>query len=175
MKKVPTIGKCAAALLLVGAVAGWAAGDRSGGTADIAYESLNSGGASYATGGVYKLGGTLGQSGFSFVGTGGVAEVQSGFWKMEDGCEMYPFSISQIVKSGTNVSITFSLMRSNLYSVAYLNQEGGGLLNGTHVWTNIVAGPVSTDGGLGSVTTLHVSASAVTNAGRFFLIRCESP
>jgi hypothetical protein len=175
MKTLPTIGKMAAALLLAGVAAAWAVGGRVGGTAEITCESLNSGGISYATHGSFTLGGSLGQSGFVQVGTGGVSEVQSGFWKLEDGCEMYPFSISQMVKATNSIAITFNLMRSNLYSVAYLNTEGGGLTNGTHVWTNIVAGPVSTEGGIGSTTTLYVNASLVTNAGRFFLIQCEVP
>lgn len=175
MKQLPTIGKMAAALLLAGAAVAAAAGARVGGTADLAYESLNSSGAAWATNGNIKLGGSLGQSGFVQVGTGGVNEVQSGFWKLETGCEMYPVAIQQMVKATNNIAITFNLMRSNRYSIAYLTAEGGGLNNGTAVWTNIVAGPVTTAGGLGTVTTLYVDVSAVTNRGQFFLIQCREP
>lgn len=162
-------------VLMAGAAAICVAGDRVGGAVEMPYEGLNSGGIAYATNGNVQLGGSLGQYGFIQTGAGAAGEVQSGFWKMEDGCEMYPVTVNQITRAGDNVAITFNLMRSNWYSVAYLNTEDGGLLNGTHVWTNLVAGPVTTDGGLGSVTTIYVNASTVTNRGRFFLIRCEAP
>jgi hypothetical protein len=138
-------------------------------------ESLNSGGSSWSTNGPVKLGGSLGQSGFVWVGTNGAREVQSGFWKLEGGCEMYPVAISQWSKATNQLAITFNIMRSNWYSVAYLNVEGGGLTNGTHVWTNVLAGPITTAGGLGTVTTLYVNLSVVTNRGQFFVIRCEDP
>jgi hypothetical protein len=175
MKRLPTIGKTAGAFLLAGVLSVAAAGARVGGSADVAYESLNSGGAAWASNGVVKLGGSLGQSGFVWVGTNGAREVQGGFWKLEGGCEMYPVAISQWSKATNQLAITFNIMRSNWYSVAYLNVEGGGLINGTHVWTNVLAGPITTAGGLGTVTTLYVNLSVVTNRGQFFVIRCEDP
>lgn len=145
------------------------------GDAVIAYETLNSAGTAWASNGNVRLGGTVGQMGWIGVGTGGVVAVQSGFWKMEDGCEMYPVDIRRMEKETNAVSITFDVMRSNRYTVVYLPLEGGGVPAGTHVWTNLAAGPFTSDGGMGSTTTLVVDVSSATNAGRFFLIRCESP
>lgn len=174
MKKVPTIGKTAAALVLVGAAAAWGAGARVGGTADIAYESLNAGGISYATNGNVKLGGTLGQSGFVFVATNAPRELQSGFWKMENGCEMYPVALSSFLAVTGRVSLTFNVMLSNVYTVAAITKEEGGPGAGTHVWTNLVA-TFTGAGGVGSVTTIHETVSAITNIARFYVVRCEDP
>lgn len=172
MKIFPTIGTFLAAAALA-----FAAGSRVGGPYDIEYESLNSGGISYASNGVIKLGGSLGQSGLIYIRTNAPNSIvsQDGFWKAETPCEMYPADLQEIRYATNSIAITFHAMLSNTYSVAYLNLEGGGLTNGLHIWTNIVAGPLVGQGGVGSVTTIFVNASAVTNAGRFFLIRCQSP
>jgi hypothetical protein len=173
MRRVPTSGK-SLLLLLLCATGGWAAGSRVGGTADIAYESLNSGGISFATNGIWRLGGTLGQAGLIFVGTNGANEVQSGFWKMENGCEMYPVAISGMLQVTGQVRVTFNAMLSNVYTVASVAYEAGGPAAGTHLWTNLVA-TLSGGGGVGSVTTVFNSVSALTNAAQFYLIRCEEP
>lgn len=174
MKRLPTIGETAAAALFLCAGAAWAVGSRVGGTADIAYESLNSGGISFATNGNVKLGGTLGQAGLIFVGANGTSDVQSGFWKMENGCEMYPVAISSMLQVTGQVRVTFNTMLSNLYSVATITAEAGGPAAGTHVWTNLVA-TLTGGGGVGGVTTVFANVSALTNAASFYLIRCEDP
>lgn len=169
MKIVPTIGSLALAASLA-----WA-GARVGGPYDIAYESLNSGGISYASNGVIKLGGSIGQHGFIFIRTNGAAtlDLQDGFWKPETPCEMYPPTVTFFAGATNNVAITFGVMISNTYTVAYLPLEGGGLTNGTHLWTNIVYGPFAGQGGAGSTTTIFANVSGATNAARFFVIRCE--
>lgn len=174
MKKVPTPGKTVAALLLAGAAAAWGAGARVGGTADIACESLASGGISYATNGNVKLGGTLGQAGFVFVGTNGAAEVQGGFWKMENGCEMYPVALSSFVQATGRVSLTFNVMQGNVYTVASIAREEGGPGAGTQAWTNLVA-TFTGAGGVGSSTTIHEQVAGFTNLARFYVVRCGVP
>ncbi len=173
MRIVPTSGK-GVLLLLLCAAGGWAAGSRVGGGADIAYESLNSGGVSFATNGVWKLGGTLGQAGLIFVGTNGGIDVQSGFWKMENGCDLYPVAISGLLQVTGQVRVTFNTMLSNVYTVASITDGAGGPAAGTHLWTNLVA-TLTGGGGVGSVTTVFVNVSALTNAAQFYLIRCEDP
>ncbi len=170
MNKIPIVG-----ILLAATATALAVGSRVGGPYDISHESLNSGGISYASNGVIKLGGSIGQAGFVFLRTNATATTDNhdGFWKSESPCEMYPVAVSDVSRTGTSVSIRFNTMLSNEYSVAYLNLEGGGLTNGTHLWTNIVAGPLIGQGGIGSTTSVLVDVSIVTNAGRFFLIRCE--
>lgn len=174
MSKLPTIGKAAVALLFAGVAVAAAAGARVGGTADIVYESLNSGGVSYATNGNVKLGGTLGQSGFIFVATNAPRELQSGFWKMEDGCEMYPVALSSFLAVTGRVSLTFNVMLSNVYTVSAITREEGGPGAGMHAWTNLVA-TFTGAGGVGSVTTIHETVSAITNLARFYVVRCEDP
>lgn len=169
MKKLPTLGT-----FLLAAAAAWA-GARVGGPYDIDYESLNSGGISYASNGIVKLGGSLGQHGLIFLRTNVAAtlDVQDGFWKADTPCEMYPPTLTFFERATNNVAITFGVMMSNTYTVAYLPQEGGGLTNGLHVWTNVVYGPFVGQGGVGSSTTIFVNVSAATNAGRFYVIRCQ--
>jgi hypothetical protein len=149
------------------------AGDRAGGLYNVAYESLNGAGISYATNGAMKLGGSLGQSGLMLITTNTGLRSDNGFWKAEVPCELYPATVTNFARATNNVAITFPVMLSNTYSVAYLNVEGGGLTNGLQVWTNIVAGPVVGAGGVGSVTTLFINVSSVTNKGRFFIVRCQ--
>jgi len=174
MKKVPTIGKIAAGMLLAGATAAWGAGARVGGTAEIVYESLNAGGISYATNGNVKLGGTLGQSGFIFVATNAPRELQSGFWKMENGCEMYPVALSSFLHTTGRVSLTFNVMLSNVYTVSAITREEGGPGAGTHAWTNLVA-TFTGAGGVGSTTTIYEHVSGFTDRARFYVVRCEVP
>lgn len=160
--------------LMVGAaLALTAAAGRVGGSADIEYESLNAGGAAYATAGVFKVGGSLGQGGFVRIGTNASAQVLgSGFWKPEDGCDMYPTAITNLLRTGSGMAVTFTVMLSNTYHVVYLNKEGGGLLNGVHVWTNSVASLMALSG-IGGSTTVVDNITAATNAARFYMIRCE--
>lgn len=162
----------AAALALLLPVAAWA-GSRAGGTYRIEYESLNGGGAAYATNANIRLGASLGQSGLVLVTTAATVRSDNGFWKAERPCEMYPATVSRVARATNAVAITFPVMLSNTYSVAYLNVEGGGLTNGLQVWTNIIAGPFAGQGGIGSTTTIFVNASAVTNVGRFFIVKCQ--
>lgn len=149
------------------------AGDRAGGIYAIDYESLNGAGISYATNGNLKLGGTLGQSGLMLITTNVGLRSDNGFWKADVPCELYPATVTYFARATNNVVLTFPVMMSNTYSVAYLNVESGGLTNGLQVWTNLVAGPFAGQGGVGSTTTLFLNVSAVTNGGRFFVVRCQ--
>lgn len=151
------------------------AGARVGGPYDIEYESLNSGGISFASNGVIKLGGSLGQHGLAFLRTNGAATVRlaEGFWKPDTACEMYPPTVTAFVRGTGTVAITFGVMASNTYTVLHLNQEGGGLTNGLAMWTNIVAGPFAGQGGPGSSTTIYATVSSSTNIGRFYIVRCQ--
>lgn len=173
MKRLPTVGH-AALLVMVAGAAAWGAGPRLGGDAEIAYESLNAGGISYATNGAVKLGGTLGQSGFIFVSTNGAADVQSGFWKLENGCEMYPVALSSFVQTTGRVALTFNVMLSNVYTVTSIAREEGGPSGGTHAWTNLVA-TFTGAGGVGSSTTIYEHVAGFTNLARFYVVRCEDP
>ncbi len=149
------------------------AGSRVGGPFDIEYESLNSGGTAQATNANVKMGGTLGQSGLVFFRTNALAaDSQDGFWKAYSGCELYPIALTNIALATNNIRLIFTTVPSNTYSVAYLAVEGNGL-RGVQSWTNIVAGPFVGTGAIGNTTTVYVDASAVTNQGRFFVIRCE--
>ena len=162
----------AALALLAVAASAWA-GSRVGGAYDIEYESLNSGGAGFATSGVVKLGGSIGQNGFVFPRTNATARSQDGFWKALSACETYPVAITAVSPATNNVRIVFTTVPSNTYTVAFLPVEGGGLTNGLLSWTNVVAGPFVAQGAIGSTTTVYVNASTATNRGRFFLIRCK--
>lgn len=184
MKKVPTpvrarrglvamAGRTAAVLALAAASPAWGAGARVGGTADIVCESLNSGGVGYATNGHVKLGGSLGQSGFIVAGSGGVAAVHGGFWKPEDGCEMYPVALSSFVQATGRVALTFNVMWSNVYTVSAISQDEGGPMGGTHAWTNVVATFIG-EGGMGSSTTIHEHVAAFAHVARFYVVRCEA-
>lgn len=164
----PMIGRCLAAALLCAAA--WPANAAPA----IAYESLNAGGISYATSGVVKLGGTLGQSGLTGIGTGGTAKVQSGFWKLENGCELHPTAVSSFLTATGQVAITFRVMWSNVYTVSAIMGETGGPMAGTHAWTNLVA-TLTGAGGMGSTTTIYVNAAALTNRAQFYRVVCADP
>ena len=166
MKKVPTIGKWAAALLLAAASAR--------GAPSIAYESRNGGGVSCATNGTVKLGATLGQGGLVALGTGGAVRLQSGFWKLENACELYPVALSSLIGATGEVAVTFNAVRSNVYSVVAIATEQGGPGAGTHAWTNVIA-TLPGAGAPGSTTTVFVNVSAATNAARFYRVLCADP
>lgn len=169
MKKLPTLGT----FLLASALA--LAGARVGGPYEIEYESINSGGLSYASNGVIKLGGSLGQHGLAFLRTNAAATVRlaEGFWKPDSACEMYPPTLTTFTLATGTVAITFGVMASNTYTVLRLDQESGGLTNGLSIWTNIVAGPFVGQGAPGSSTTIYATVSGTTNIGRFYIVRCQ--
>jgi hypothetical protein len=172
MKKVPMLGKIAV-VMAVATIGALAAGSRVGGDFDISHESLNSGGATFATNGNVKLGGSIGQHGLILIATNTGVQFQNGFWKGEDGCEFYPAEFSEIVQSTGTIAMTFNTMMSNVYTVSSIaNEQNTGLLGGTHVWTNIVI-TFSAVGGFGSQTTVYHNVSALTNAATFYLIRCD--
>lgn len=166
-------GKLAAAILVAAVATAFAVGSRVGGDADIAFESLNHGGVSFATNGNVKLGGTLGQYGLITVNTNTGVQVQNGFWKGEDGCEFYPAEFSEIAGSSGVVAMTFNTMWSNVYTVSSIaTEQDDGLLGGTHVWTNLVVTFAGTSG-FGSETTVVHDVSALTNIATFYLLHCE--
>jgi len=172
MKKVPMFGKISVALLCAATMA-YGVGSRVGGDADIAYESLNSGGISFATNANVKLGGSLGQHGLIITATNSGVLFQNGFWKAEDGCEFYQAEFSEILQSIGTIAMTFNTMMSNVYTVSSIaTEQNSGLLGGTHVWTNIVV-TFSGVGGFGSNTTVFHNVSALTNKATFYLIRCD--
>ena len=158
----------AAALL---ASAAWAG--RVGGAADLAYESVNSGGASFASGGVYKVGGTLGQGGLALIASGGSNVVQGGFWKAEDACALYLAAVTNIRLGATGLDLSFPVVWSNTYTVAALTASNG-LAQGTHAWTTVIATVVG-QGGFGSSTTVTDGAAAPAGQTRFYLLRCDAP
>ena len=171
MKKALSILAALAAGLLPAAL--WAAGSRVGGNADILYEAVGAGGASFASSGNVKLGGTLGQGGLALLATNDQAQVfLNGFWKSEDSCTLYNPTITQLIQSTGTVAITFMVVNGNTYSVEYVTHEEGGLMLGSHAITN----PVTTVAGVGlagSTTTIWHNVSASTNRVRFYVIRCE--
>lgn len=169
MKKVPTIGKGTAALMLAAVLAAV-------GAPEIAYESLNGGGGiSYGTNGVTMLGGTLGQNGFTGIGTGATARLQSGFWKRENGCELYPVAVSSFLLTATgSVAVTFNAVRSNVYMVVAISTEAGGPPAGTHAWTSLVA-VLNGAGPPGSTTTITAFVSSLTNRAQFYRVVCADP
>jgi len=165
------IGKLAAAMALATAVA-YGVGDRVGGSFDIPYESLNSGGATFATNGNVKLGGSLGQFGLIRVTTNTGVQFQNGFWKGEDNCEFYPTSFSDLTQTTNTIAMTFNTMLSNVYTVTSITSENGGPMAGTHAWTNIVV-TFTSPNGFGSETTIFHNVTALTNLASFYLVRCE--
>ena len=52
---------------------------QNGGTYDLSWNTLDGGGATFATGGVYSLGGTIGQADASTL-SGGAYTLAGGFW-----------------------------------------------------------------------------------------------
>lgn len=172
MKMIPIVGKIAATSAIAFAAA-FGVGDRVGGNFDIPYESLNSGGASFATNGIVKLGGSLGQFGLILINTNSGVQFQNGFWKGENGCEFYQADFSQILQTTGTIAMTFNTMLSNVYTVSSIaTEQGGGLLGGTHQWTNIVV-TFTGMSGFGSETTVFHNVSALTNIATFYLVRCE--
>jgi len=172
MKIIPMLGKIAT-LIAISIATALGVGDRVGGTFDIPYESLNSGGATFATNGNVKLGGSLGQFGLIQIGTNTGVQFQNGFWKGEDGCEFYQAEFSQILQSTGTIAMTFNTMLSNVYTVSSIaTEQGGGLLGGTHIWTNIVVS-FTGQSGFGSYTTVFHNVSALTNIATFYLVRCD--
>ncbi|HMP89784.1 MAG TPA: hypothetical protein PJ991_06265 [Kiritimatiellia bacterium] len=171
MKIFPIIGTLFAAMLIAASMS-YGVGDRVGGNADILYESVNSGGTSFSTSGVVKLGGTLGQFGLMRVTTNTGVQFQNGFWKGEDNCEFYQAAFSEVAYASSNIVMTFNTMLSNVYTVASITHEGGGPMAGTHAWTNIVI-TFTGEGGFGSSTTIFHNVSALTNIATFYHVRCE--
>ncbi len=167
MKKVPMIGKPAAALVLAAGLA-LAAGP------EIVFESVNGGGAGYATNGPVKLGGTFGQGGLIGLATGGAVRARGGFWKMENGCELHPVAFSSLLTTSGTLGITFNVLWSNVYSVVAVSTEAGGPPAGMHVWTNVVA-TFAGQGGFGTRTTIYDTVSALTNRARFYRVVCVDP
>lgn len=153
--------------------AGALAASRTGGDADIVYESLNAGGASFAAASLTKFGGSLGQSGLMLIGTNASGQTfLNGFWKAEDGCTLYNPTIVNLDRDTNGMAITFMVVNSNQYEVAYVAQEQGGLTQGSHAITNLVQTLVG-EGPAGSRTTVWHNVTASTNVARFYIIRCQ--
>jgi len=172
MKIIPMVGKMLA-LVGLAATAVFGVGDRVGGDFDIPYESLNNGGATFATNGNVRMGGSLGQFGLMQIATNSGVHFQNGFWKGEDGCEFYQAEFNQIMQSTGTIAMTFNTMLSNVYTVSSIaTEQGGGLLGGTHIWTNFVVS-FTGQSGFGSYTTVFHNVSALTNIATFYLVRCE--
>jgi len=150
------------------------AGSRVGGQADILYERMGSGGATYATSGVTKLGASIGQGVLPYVATNTQGEVcLNGFWKAEGACTLYNPTITDIVYTNTGqVGVTFLVINDNTYSVEYIDIEAGGLEAGTHAITNLVQ-TLTGVGGAGATTTVWHNVSTSTNRVKFYLIRCN--
>ncbi|MDD2519385.1 MAG: hypothetical protein PHR34_00420 [Kiritimatiellae bacterium] len=167
-KRLGVMGLVALAGLAVGA-----AGGRVGGDAEILYERVGAGGATFASAGVFKLGGSVAQGLQPWIATNTQGEVfLNGFWKAEDACTLYNPRITDIVNLTNQVGITFLVVNSNAYSVEYVDIEPGGLTNGVHWITNEVAA-LTGEGLAGSTTTVWHNVSTSTNRARFYLIRCE--
>ena len=149
------------------------AGSRVGGNADILYERVGAGGAAFASNGVVKLGGSLGQGGLTILATNANGDVfLNGFWKAEDTCSLYNPTITSLSRSTNNIAITFLVVNGNTYSVSYITQEQGGLPAGAGAITNPVQTLVGV-GVAGATTTVWHNVSADTNKVRFYVIRCE--
>ena len=167
-KRLGIMGLAALAGLAVGAVGG-----RVGGAAEILYERVGAGGATYASAGVLKLGGSIGQGAVPYIATNASGGVfLNGFWKAEDGCTLYNPVITEILNLTNEVGITFLVVNSNSYSVEYIDIEAGGLTNGVHWITNEVA-TLTGEGLAGSTTTVWHNVSGSTNRAHFYLIRCQ--
>lgn len=167
-KRLGVMGLVALAGLAVGA-----AGGRVGGDAEILYERVGAGGATFASAGVFKLGGSVAQGLQPWIATNTQGEVSlNGFWKAEDACTLYNPRITDIVNLTNQVGITFLVVNSNAYSVEYVDIEPGGLTNSVHWITNEVAA-LTGEGLAGSTTTVWHNVSTSTNRARFYLIRCE--
>jgi len=158
--------------LLCVTIAAFAA--RYGGNAEIAYESVNASGVSYATNGNVKLGASIGQANLINIGTNASGQLfLNGFWKAEDGCTLYNPVIVDVARGDSGVGITFLVVNSNTYSVTYIDQEHGGLLAGTGAITNVAVTPFEGTGSAGTTTTVWHNVVSSTNSGRYYVIRCE--
>ena len=146
-------------------------GARSGGGADLEFESLNAGGSSFSSNGFIKLGGTLGQNGFIQVTTNTQLALLNGFWKAENSCVLYNPVITRMARMGGNVGLTFLVVNSNSYTVLSVDQEAGGLMGGSQSFTSVVAS-FEAQGPAGSITNVFQSVGAATNRARYYLIRC---
>jgi len=151
---------------------------RFGGDAEIAYESVNAYGVSFATNDTDStiLGASIGQGNLIHIGTNDSGQVfLNGFWKAEDGCTLYNPVIVDVQRNANGVGLTFLVVNSNTYAVTYIdNDQQGGLMAGTHAMTNVAVTPFVGEGGAGSTTTVwHNAAASATNAAKFYLIRCE--
>lgn len=172
-KRIPFPGSLGWAALGCALALSAAAGGRVGGQAEIAYEHVGPGGATYATNGVYMLGASLGQNFLPQIATNAAGEAfLNGFWKAEDGCTLYNPTITSILQETNQVAITFLVVNSNAYAVEYIDIEAGGLTNGVHFITNEIA-TLTGMGGAGSTTTVLHDVSGSTNRAKFYLIRCE--
>lgn len=150
-------------------------GARVGGNAEVVYESINAGGASFASAlsGSVKLGGSLAQNGWIALRTNGADLVSmDGFWKADGPCADCPPVFTNMVMSGASIALTFTMINSNRYRVLYVTEEEGGLLAGTHAFTNVLAELIG-QGWAGSSTTVWHDVAAATNNAAFYLIRCS--
>ncbi len=153
--------------LQVGAV-----GSRSGGSADIEYESLNAGGASYAASSIIQLGGSLGQGNLIQITTNASGgQSLNGFWKADNSCVMYEPTITAIRRGGSSNAVSFYVVNSNDYIVAYITDAQGGLKAGSDKITNVLQSFIGA-GPAGSTTTIWENASSATNPARYYIIRC---
>lgn len=151
----------------------YAAGGRVGGPAEIFYERVGVGGATYAAAGVTTLGGSIGQGVQPWIATNTQGEVfLNGFWKGEDACTLYNPTITEIASLSNQVAITFMVVNDNTYSVEYIDIEPGGLEAGVHRITNEVQ-TLTGIGLAGSTTTVWHNVSGSTNRAKVYLIRCE--
>lgn len=167
--RIPLLGILGLAALALAA----AAGGRVGGDAEIVFERVGAGGATYASAGVIKLGGSIAQGYIPYLATNTLGDVfLNGFWKAEDSCTLYNPSITEIVETTNQVAITFLVVNDNAYSVEYVDLEAGGLEAGVHAITNPVQSLVGV-GGAGSTTTVWHDVSGSTNRAKFYIIRCE--
>ena len=168
-----TIGLCMVATVWLG-VCCLTFAERTGGSAQLAYESLNSAGISFATNGNYKLGCTLGQNGLIYTVTTNTAGEQflNGFWKAESACVLYQPIITDIVFQTNQVGITFAVVNSNMYQVMYVDQEDGGLTDSPDGFTNMLTS-LTGEGLAGSSTTVWHNVSGATDTAKFYLIKCE--
>jgi len=149
------------------------AGGRVGGQAEIVYERLGAGGATFATDGTTKLGASIGQAVRPYIATNSSGAVcLNGFWKAEGACTLYNPTITDILEETNQVAITFMVVNDNTYSVEYIDIEAGGLEAGTHAITNLVEFFTGV-GGAGFTTTVYHNVSSSTNRAKFYLIRCE--
>jgi hypothetical protein len=164
---------CSAAMVLTAP-----AGPRMGGDAEMVYESVSAGGCGFATNtaDTMKLGGSLGQGGMMLLLTNASADMlNSGFWKAEDGCTLYPADLTDLTMGTNEVGVTFAVVNSNMYQVLYVTEEEGGLPAGRHAFTNIAVTSFEGEGMAGSSTTVWFNVSGATNLARFYLIQCNTP